>query len=75
MELLTGPVMRRMRRRWEVVATMTGRHLTWVMPETVGLHYRWTRLGAWWTARRWTADAQRLGNVGPVMVWVVRKAL
>lgn len=61
------------RRRWEIVATLSGRRTTWVLPETQGRHYRRTWLGAWWTARRWNREAEALGNEGPLLVWVVRR--
>lgn len=59
--------------RWQVYAMLHGRTGTWMHPgsEQAG-HFRRTRVGAWWTARRWTRDAALFGGY-PRMTWHYRR--
>lgn len=64
-----------MRRRWEVVATMTVRGLTLVVPISEGREFRWTRVGGRLAARRFTRNAAwgRRSHPLPEFVWIVRR--
>lgn len=63
-------------RRWQVVARMHVRDQSWIVPISEKLPKRYTRLGAWLTARRRTAryGARVSDNIGPGMTWEARRA-
>lgn len=60
----------RVRSRWEIVARMHVRDLSWIVPVSEGRHYRSTWLAARLRAWRWTRRDRRVH----AMTWEVRHA-